>query len=59
MLFNFVLHLGLLTFLDSSVADESFVDETRVRVSMISLFVLGYSKFKKTIVSIYYFDFDI
>ena len=30
MLFNFVLYLAFLTFLDSGVTDESFVDETRV-----------------------------
>ena len=30
MLFNFVLYLTYLTFLDSGVTDESFVDETRV-----------------------------
>ena len=29
-LLNFVLYLAFLTFLDSSVTDESFVDETRV-----------------------------
>ena len=28
MLFNFVLYFAFLTFLDSSVTDESFVDET-------------------------------
>ena len=32
MLFNFVLCLAFLTFLDSSVTHESFVDETRVGV---------------------------
>ena len=33
MLFNFVLYFALLTFLDSSVTDESFADETRVRLN--------------------------
>ena len=46
MLFNFVLYLAFFTFFDSSVTDESFVDEigvwrilNLVLVSMMSLFI--------------------
>ena len=49
MLFNFVPYLAFLTFLDSSVTDESFVDETRVwRKYKISILVSMMSLLKTT-----------
>ena len=51
MLFNFVLYLAFLTFFNSSVTDESFVDETRVwRKYEISILVSMMSLFKVILV---------